>query len=82
MARELPSYNIRVNTLMPGAVSGANMESILQNGTKAENPTVEEIEQENYTDVAALKRWVSFDEVARAALFFTSDLSSAVTGDW
>jgi enoyl-[acyl-carrier-protein] reductase (NADH) len=31
--------------------------------------------------VAALKRWVDPEEVARAALFYASDLSSAVTGD-
>ena len=81
MARELGSHNIRVNALMPGAVSGANMQSILQNRAEAENRTMKEIEQENYTDVAALKRWVGPDEVARAALFYASDLSSAVTGD-
>jgi NAD(P)-dependent dehydrogenase (short-subunit alcohol dehydrogenase family) len=81
MARELGPHNVRVNALMPGAVSGANMERILQSRATSENRTVEEIERENYTDVAALKRWVDPEEVARAALFYASDLSSAVTGD-
>jgi NAD(P)-dependent dehydrogenase (short-subunit alcohol dehydrogenase family) len=81
MARELGPHNVRVNALLPGAVSGANMESILRNRAEAENRPVEEIEQENYTDVAALKRWVGPEEVAKAALFYASDLSSAVTGD-
>ena len=81
MARELGSDNVRVNALMPGAVSGANMDRILQSRAVAENRPVQEIEQENYTHVAALKRWVDPEEVARAALFYASDLSSAVTGD-
>ena len=81
MARELGPHNVRVNALMPGAVSGANMDRILQSRAASENRTVEKIERENYTDVAALKRWVDPEEVARAALFCASDLSSAVTGD-
>jgi len=81
MARELGPHNVRVNALMPGAVSGANMERVLQSRAASENRTAEEIERENYTDVAALKRWVDPEEVARAALFYASDLSSAVTGD-
>jgi NAD(P)-dependent dehydrogenase (short-subunit alcohol dehydrogenase family) len=81
MARELGPHNVRVNALMPGAVSGANMERILQSRAASENRTVEEIERESYTGVAALKRWVDPEEVARAALFCAPDLSSAVTGD-
>jgi len=81
VARELGPHNVRVNALMPGAVSGANMDQILQSRAETENRAVEEIEQENYTDVAALKRWVAPEEVAKAALFYASDLSSAVTGD-
>lgn len=81
MARELGPNNVRVNALMPGAVSGANMDRILQSRAASENRTAQEIERENYTDVAALKRWVGPEEVARAALFYASDLSSAVTGD-
>jgi NAD(P)-dependent dehydrogenase (short-subunit alcohol dehydrogenase family) len=81
VARELGPHNVRVNALMPGAVSGANMDQILQSRAETENRAVEEIEQENYTDVAALKRWVAPEEVAKAVLFCASDLSSAVTGD-
>jgi NAD(P)-dependent dehydrogenase (short-subunit alcohol dehydrogenase family) len=55
VARELGPHNVRVNALMPGAVSGANMDQILQSRAETENRAVEEIEQENYTDVAALK---------------------------
>jgi len=81
MARELGPVNVRVNALMPGAVSGENMDRILKRRSEAEGRPVEEIERENYTDVAALKRWVAPEEVGRAALYYASDLSSAITGD-
>jgi NAD(P)-dependent dehydrogenase (short-subunit alcohol dehydrogenase family) len=81
MARELGPVNVRVNALMPGAVSGENMDRILARRAEAEGRPAELIEKENYTDVAALKRWVSPDEVGRAALYYASDLSSAITGD-
>jgi NAD(P)-dependent dehydrogenase (short-subunit alcohol dehydrogenase family) len=81
MARELGPVGVRVNALMPGAVSGENMDRILQRRSDAEGRPVADIERENYTDVAALKRWVGPEEVGRAALYYASDLSSAITGD-
>ena len=81
MARELGPLNVRVNALMPGAVSGENMSRVLARRAEAEDRPTEEIERESYTDVAALKRWVSPEEVGRSALYYASDLSSAITGD-
>ncbi|MBL4601511.1 MAG: SDR family oxidoreductase [Emcibacteraceae bacterium] len=81
VAREVGEYNVRVNVLLPGAVSGENMDRILEKRAAAEGKPASEIEKENYTDPAALKRWVSPEEVAKAALFYASDASSAVTGD-
>ena len=81
MARELAPVGVRVNALMPGAVSGENMARILKRRSEAEGRPVEEIEREHYTGAAALGRWVAPEEVARAALYYASDLSSAITGD-
>ena len=81
MARELGPFNVRVNALMPGAVSGANMDRILEKRSISEGRPKEAIEKENYTDVAALKRWVTPEEVGQAALYYASDQSSAITGD-
>jgi len=81
VAREVGPYGVRVNALLPGAVSGENMDRILAHREAAEGKPAAEIEKENYTDPAALKRWVAPEEVAKAALFYASDASSAVTGD-
>ena len=81
MARELGPHNVRVNALMPGAVSGKNMDRILAQRAEAEGRPADEIERENYTDLAALNRWVAPEEVGRAALYYACDLSSAITGD-
>ncbi|MDG1996766.1 MAG: SDR family oxidoreductase [Emcibacteraceae bacterium] len=81
VAREVGPDNVRVNALMPGAVSGENMDRILDRRAEAEGRPVEDIVKENYTDPAALKRWVTPEEVAKTALFYASDASSAITGD-
>ena len=57
------------------------MEEILKQRSLTEGRSIQEIERDNYTEVAALKRWVSPNEVAKAALYLASDLSSAITGD-
>ncbi len=81
MARELGPVGVRVNTLLPGAVSGENMDRILAQRAEAEGRPVADIVRENYTNPAALKRWVDPEEVGRAALYLASDLSSATTGE-
>ena len=48
---------------------------------RAEGRPVEEIEREHYTGAAAHGQWVALEEVVRAALYYASDLSSAITGD-
>ena len=81
MARELGPHGVRVNALLPGAVSGENMDRIVARRAAAEQRTEDEVIRENYSDPAALKRWVDPVEVGRAALFLASDLSSATTGE-
>lgn len=81
LAREVGEFGVRCNVLMPGAVYGDNMDRILAKRSNAEGRPTEEIVKENYTDPAALKRWVDPLEVGYAALYYASDASSAITGD-
>jgi NAD(P)-dependent dehydrogenase (short-subunit alcohol dehydrogenase family) len=80
VAYELGPTGVRVNALCPGAVSGALMDEVVARRAQAEGRSPEDVIQESYTDVAALRRWVDPAEVAAAALFLASDASSAITG--
>jgi NAD(P)-dependent dehydrogenase (short-subunit alcohol dehydrogenase family) len=81
MAREVGPAGVRVNALCPGAISGELMDQVVTRRALAEGKTQAQIIEENYTSVAALRRWVDPEEVADAALFFASAASSSVTGE-
>jgi NAD(P)-dependent dehydrogenase (short-subunit alcohol dehydrogenase family) len=81
VAREVGPHGVRVNALCPGAVSGELMERVIAARAAAEGRPPEEIIRRDYTDSAALRRWLSPEEVADAALFLASDASSAITGE-
>ena len=80
VAQEVGIHNIRVNALCPGAVRGELMERVVARRAEAEGQPPDEIARK-YTDLAALKRWVEPDEVARAVVFLASDAAAAITGD-
>jgi NAD(P)-dependent dehydrogenase (short-subunit alcohol dehydrogenase family) len=81
VAREVGPSGVRVNALCPGAVSGELMDRVIAARAAAEGRPPEEIIRRDYTDSAALRRWLSPEEVAEAALFLASDASSAITGE-
>ena len=67
MAMELGSYNIRVNAIAPGWVK----------------TNLNKVDPETYRQITAkipMGRWAEPTDVANAALFLASDLSSYVTG--
>ena len=81
VAREVGPAGVRVNALCPGAVSGELMDRVVAKRAAVEGRDPAEIIKQNYTDVAALRRWVTPEEVAAAALFLASDASSSLTGE-
>jgi NAD(P)-dependent dehydrogenase (short-subunit alcohol dehydrogenase family) len=70
LAAEYGPQNIRVNAVLPGAVETAMYE--------ADNKTAEQ--QARLTNLHALKRIASPDELAQAVLYLASDASSFQTG--
>jgi NAD(P)-dependent dehydrogenase (short-subunit alcohol dehydrogenase family) len=79
LATELGQHGIRVNVVRMGWMDGVPVRGYLAHASKEHNVP----EQSLYDQVAAniaLRRIVTDDECARAALFMASDYSSAVTG--
>jgi len=81
VAQELGPFGIRVNALCPGAVVGERMRTTLAERSRKEGRTQEDIIKSDYTDTAALRKWVTPEEVAAAALFLASDAAGATTGE-
>ncbi|MCC6194467.1 MAG: SDR family oxidoreductase [Burkholderiales bacterium] len=70
LAREYGERNIRVNSIMPGAVATARQLALW----------VTPSDEQRYLDSQCLKFRVSVDDVARAALFLASAEARAITG--
>lgn len=81
VAREVGPKGVRVNALCPGAVSGELMDRVIARRAAAEGRDAAAIIKESYTDVTAMRRWVTPEEVAAAALFLASDAASSLTGE-
>jgi NAD(P)-dependent dehydrogenase (short-subunit alcohol dehydrogenase family) len=79
LAKELGPDGIRVNSILPGAMWGPNVELWLKMRAE-EHGTTEEQEYEAMASEMALGIIPPDDDVANAAVFFASDLSRVITG--
>ncbi len=79
LALELGPHNIRVNTARMGWMWGVPVQNAIVEMAKAQGRTPEEVKNGVAANIA-LRRIVTDDECARAALFLLSDYSSAITG--
>jgi NAD(P)-dependent dehydrogenase (short-subunit alcohol dehydrogenase family) len=79
LARELGPHQIRVNTIVPGWLRGPTVERYVEAASARAGTSA----QEQYDELAAgiaLPDIPTDADCADAAVFFASDLSSAVTG--
>lgn len=79
LANELGPHNIRVNTARMGWMWGVPVQGAITMMAQAQGKSARQIEDE-VASTKALRRIVTDDECARAALFLISDYASAVTG--
>lgn len=79
LALENAANNIRVNAVCPGPIEGDRIEDVMANHAKVENKPLAQVRKE-WEDAAAMKRFVTPQEVANAMLFLCSDEASAMTG--
>jgi NAD(P)-dependent dehydrogenase (short-subunit alcohol dehydrogenase family) len=79
LAAEVGSYNIRVNAIAPGPVSGNRMKRVIEERAGSTGQSIAEIE-ESYFRALALGRMVEEEDVARMALFLASKEGDNITG--
>jgi NAD(P)-dependent dehydrogenase (short-subunit alcohol dehydrogenase family) len=78
IAAEVGPFNIRCNCLSPGPTEGERAHKVIRKRAEATGKTFEEMKR-YYMDQIPIRRFVTPEEVARTALFLTSDDSSGVT---
>jgi NAD(P)-dependent dehydrogenase (short-subunit alcohol dehydrogenase family) len=78
IAAEVGQYNIRCNCISPGPTEGERQLNVMKKRAEAKGQSFEELDKW-YKEQIPLKRFVTPEEVARAAVFMTSDDSSGIT---
>jgi len=79
LAVELGEFNIRVNAICPGSVSGNRMKRVIQ--AKAESLGVKEASiQKEYESMVSLKTFVDKKDVSNMAVFLLSEEAKNISG--
>jgi len=79
LAAEVGPYNIRVNAIAPGPVSGNRMKRVMEERARSTGQSIAEVET-SYLRALALGRMVEEEDVARMALFLASKAGDNITG--
>ncbi len=79
LAMELGPFNIRVNTICPGAVEGPRMEGVLSREAAAKNMTRDQV-YDGYAAGTSMGRFVSAQDIAEMAVFLASPAAKLVSG--
>jgi len=79
LAMELGEFNIRVNAICPGSVSGDRMERVIEAKAKSTGASKEEL-QIDYESMVSLKTFVNKEDIANMALFLLSNEAHKISG--
>ena len=79
LAKELGRYNVRVNVVSPGYITGEPLDELFQGVADRSGKTPEDVSA-GFAKTAALRRHVSPEDIAEAVLFLCSDRAYGVTG--
>jgi 3-oxoacyl-[acyl-carrier protein] reductase len=79
LARELGSRGIRVNGILPGYIETERVVEVFRDSAKRRNSTAEQVQRELVQEIP-LGRIGRPEELARVAVFLSSELSSYVNG--
>lgn len=79
LALDLAPYNVRVNSVSPGATDTPMLQSDVAKQAKDRNISYEEVKKE-FEEEGVMGRWATPEEIANGILFLASDESSYMTG--
>ena len=79
LAMELGKFNIRVNAICPGSVSGDRMRKVIEAKAKSLGITVEEVKND-YESHVSLGKFVDKEDIANMAVFLLSQEANKITG--
>jgi NAD(P)-dependent dehydrogenase (short-subunit alcohol dehydrogenase family) len=79
LAMELGEFDIRVNAICPGSVSGDRMKRVIEAKAKSLGISEKEL-QEDYESMVSLKTFVDKEDIANMALFLLSNEAHKVSG--
>ena len=79
LAMELGEFDIRVNAICPGSVSGDRMKRVIEAKAKSLGISEKEL-QEDYESMVSLKTFVDKEDIANMALFLLSKEALKVSG--
>ncbi len=79
LALDLAPYNIRVNSVSPGATDTRMLQSDVSKQAKDRGVSYEEVKKE-FEEEGVMGRWASPEEIANGILFLASEESSYMTG--
>lgn len=79
LSRELGEFGIRANAILPGAVAGDRIESVLANRALLSGRTPDE-ERKEAMSIQSLPRFVDPRDIAALAVFLASDAGKSISG--
>ena len=79
LAMELGDFNVRVNAICPGSVSGDRMKRVIEAKAKTTGIPKEELQQD-YESMVSLKSFVDKEDIASMALFLISNEAKRISG--
>ena len=79
LAAEVGGFNIRVNAVCPGSVTGERQQTVFEGIMKSTGASLEEVRKLK-AESAALKSFVDPEDIASLVIFLASDESSKITG--
>jgi len=79
LAMELGNFNIRVNAICPGSVSGDRMKRVIEAKAKSMGMSEKEL-QRDFESMTSLKTFIDKEDIANMVVFLLSDEAKKISG--